>query len=297
MSHRALIRSSFSYRRAAIGVSALVSALAFAVAPGGAYAAGTGREATTIATDAAVASLRHAPKPTVVLVHGAFADASGWNGVVARLTRDGYTVRALANPLRGLASDSAYIRSFLDTIPGPVVLVGHSYGGAVITNAAVGEKQVKALVYVAALAPDTGESLAELQARPVAHPAEPLPAQAVPYTLPDGTTGADIYIDPAKFRSHFAADVPARTATQMAATQRPINATAAAGLTPDAAWHHIPSWYLLAKQDQAISPDLERFMATRAHAHLREINSSHAAMVSHPGAVTELIETADRATR
>ena len=295
MSRRSLIRS-FSYRRAAIGVGALLSVLAFAVAPGVASVAGTGREATTIATDAAVASAPHAPKPTVVLVHGAFADASGWNGVVARLTRDGYTVRSLANPLRGLASDSAYIHSFLNTIPGPVVLVGHSYGGAVITNAAVGEKQVRALVYVAALVPDSGESLADLQARTVAPPAPPLPAQVVPYTLPDGTTGTDLYIDPAKFRATFAADVPAGIAAQMAAGQRPINSAAAAGISPEAAWHDIPSWFLLAKQDQAISPDLERFMAARAHAHLTEINSSHAAMVSHPDAVTALIETADRAT-
>ncbi|WP_405984777.1 alpha/beta fold hydrolase [Streptomyces sp. NBC_00872] len=282
-----------SFRRTAV---IALSALTLAAIPIAAHAVNTGPAATTTGTHAAGATTHDRPKPTVVLVHGAFADASGWDGVVTRLTRDGYPVRALPNPLRGLASDSAYIHSFLDTIPGPVVLVGHSYGGAVITNAAAGEKQVKALVYVAAFAPDSGEDLAALNARPVAHPAPPLPAQPVPYTLPGGSSGLDLYLDPAKFRAAFAADVPAKTAVRMAAGQRPIDATALAGVTPEAAWRTVPSWYLVAKQDRAISPDLERFMAARARAHVTEINSSHAAMVSHPDAVTKLIEAAARAT-
>ncbi|MDH6221067.1 alpha/beta fold hydrolase [Streptomyces pseudovenezuelae] len=280
-------------RTAVVGLSAL----ALATITIAAHAVDTGSTATTTSTRATQATASDRPKPTVVLVHGAFADASGWDGVITRLTRDGYPVRALPDPLRGLASDSAYIHSFLKTIPGPVVLVGHSYGGAVITNAAVGEKQVKALVYVAAFAPDSGEDLADLSARPVAHPVPPLPVQPVPYTLPGGGSGLDLYLDPAKFRAAFAADVPARTAVRMAAGQRPIDATAIAGITPEAAWHTTPSWYLVAKQDHAISPDLERFMAARAHAHVTEINSSHAATVSHPAAVKDLIEQADRGTR
>ncbi len=295
MSHRLIGRASWPARRAAIGVGALVLALGSAAVPTGAQAADSTTSRSVPAANASTP--RTVTKPTVVLVHGAFADASGWNGVITRLTRAGYPVRALPNPLRGPATDSADIGRFLDTIPGPVVLVGHSYGGAVITNAAAGKDNVKALVYVAALAPETGERLADLQARPVEHPAEPLPAQAVPTVLPDGTPSTDIYIDPARFREHFAADVPAVLATPMAAAQRPIAASAAEGVTPHAAWHEIPSWYLVAKQDHAISPDLQRFMAARAGAHLKAINSSHAAMVSHPGAVSSLIEAADRATR
>ncbi|MYV97818.1 alpha/beta hydrolase [Streptomyces sp. SID3343] len=282
-----------SWRTAGVALSAL----ALTTIPITAHGADTGRAATSTGTHPASATTHNGPKPTVVLVHGAFADASGWDDVVTRLIHDGYPVRALANPLRGLASDSAYIHSFLNTIPGPVVLVGHSYGGAVITNAAIGNKQVKALVYVAAFAPDSGEDVTGLLARPVAHPAPPLPAQPVPYALPGGTSGVDIYLDPAKFRAAFAADVPAKTAARMAVEQRPIDAGANAGVTAEAAWHTIPSWYLVAKQDRAIAPDLQRFMAARVHAHVTEINSSHAAMVSHPATVTRLIEAADRGSR
>ncbi|WP_405970662.1 alpha/beta hydrolase [Streptomyces sp. NBC_00988] len=238
-----------------------------------------------------------APKPTVVFVHGAFADSSGWDGVMHRLRKDGYPVRAASDPLRGLASDSAYVAELLHSITGPIILVGHSYGGAVITDAAVGDPNVKALVYVAALAPDAGESLGSLTARPVAHPVPPLPVQPVSITEPDGTTGTDLYLDPARFRAAFAADVAPDTAADMAATQRPLDAAASVSPSGTPAWKTIPSWYLVASHDQILAPDLERFMAARAGSHTVEVNSSHAAMVSHPAAVAQLVEQADRGTR
>ena len=255
---------------------------------------------TVTAAQAAPSTAGHQPsaaKPTVVLVHGAWADSSGWDGVIQRLTADGYPVRAAANPLGGLATDSASVRSFLDSIPGPKIVVGHSYGGAVVTNAAANDPDIKALVYIAAFVPDTGESLASLSAQPVAHPIPALPVVPVPTAGPDGSQSAELYLDPAGFRQAFAGDVPAKTAALMAATQRPLAAAAFGEPTQQTAWKTTPSWYLVAKQDHAIAPDLERSMAKRAGSHTVEINSSHAAMVSHPNAVTDLIEDAARATR
>ncbi len=159
-------------------------------------------------------------KPTIVLVHGAWADASSWNSEIAGLQAAGYTVDAPASPLRSLSGDAAYIASSLKTITGPIVLVGHSYGGAVITNAADGNLNVKALVYIDAFVPDQGESVLQLAEQ---YPGSKLPASitTVPYT--DGTSsGTDVYINPADFRAAFAADVPANTAALMAATQRPV---------------------------------------------------------------------------
>ncbi|MGZ6638254.1 MAG: alpha/beta fold hydrolase [Solirubrobacteraceae bacterium] len=147
-------------------------------------------------------------KPTVVLVHGAFADSSGFGAVIDRLRRDGYSVRAAPNPLAGLQFDAATVRGFLDSIKGPKILVGHSYGGAVITQAASGDPDVKALVYLAALAPDRGEVLGDLVQEPVGHPVAPMPLVSVSVTQPDGTKRADLYLDPAEFRARFAADLP-----------------------------------------------------------------------------------------
>ena len=239
-------------------------------------------------------------KPTVVLVHGAFADSSGFGAVIDRLRRDGYTVRAAPNPLLGLQSDAATVRGFLDSIKGPKIVVGHSYGGAVITQAASGDPDVKALVYLAALAPDRGEVVGKLLDSPVAHPVAPLlPALVtVNVTQPDGTKRADLYLDPSQFRARFAADLPAGVAADLAATQRPLSAAALADtLTVEPAWKTIPSWYLVSKQDMGMSPDLERFMAERMHAHTSQIDSSHAVYLSHPEAVADLIEQAARATR
>ncbi len=177
------------------------------------------------------------------------------------------------------------------------MLAGHSYGGAVITEAATGDQDVKALVYIAAFAPDAGETLGELVAKPVAHPVPELPAVPVPYTKADGTPGTDLYLDATKFRATFAADLPAELTTAMAATQRPAEAGIFGEVASTPAWKTIPSWSLVATQDQAIAPDLERFMAERAHSRIVEVKASHVAMTSHPKAVANLIETAARATR
>ncbi|HYS41648.1 MAG TPA: alpha/beta hydrolase [Pseudonocardiaceae bacterium] len=229
------------------------------------------------------------PKPTIVLVHGAFADASGWAGVEQRLQKRGYTVIAPANPLRGVAGDSAYISSVLATISGPIVLVGHSYGGEVITNAATGNPTVKALVYIAAFAPDEGETSGLLATK---FPGSELtPANLVfrPYPVAGGTTGTDGYINPTVFHDVFCADIPANTAATMGASQRPAELATLSEPSGIPAWKTIPSWYLVANQDHAIPAAAERFMAHRMAAHTVEINSSHVAMISHPNAVTDLI--------
>jgi pimeloyl-ACP methyl ester carboxylesterase len=160
-------------------------------------------------------------KPTIVLVHGAFADSSGFTGVIDQLRRDGYPVRATPNRLLGLQSDAATVRGFLDSFKGPKILAGHSYGGAVITQAASGDSDVKALVYVAAFALDSNEVLGDLANRPVAHPLAPLPTVPVQSKQPDGTTGTDLYLDPSHFRARFAGDLPRRVAADLAATQPP----------------------------------------------------------------------------
>ena len=235
-----------------------------------------------VAVAAAPASARTPVKPTIVLVHGAFADASGFGAVTSRLQDRGYTVIAPANPLRGPASDAAYIASVMKTIDGPIVLVGHSYGGAVISEAATEVPGVKALVYINALALDQGESNLDISNRFPNRFVDAL----VPRPFPQGT---DLYVDPARFRSLFAPDIPARAAAQMAVAQRPVSAAAIQEKSTAPAWKTIPSWYLIGSQDQVISPDAQRFMARRAHAHTVEITSSHVSYISHPAAVTELI--------
>jgi pimeloyl-ACP methyl ester carboxylesterase len=232
------------------------------------------------------------PKPTIVLVHGAFADASGWTASIKQLSRQGYPVIAPANPLRGVAADSAYLASILATITGPIVLVGHSYGGEVITNAATGNPKVKALVYIAAFAPDKGETSGALASK---FPGSMLTQDNLvfrPYPLADGTTGTDGYINPAVFHQVFCADLPAGEAAVMAATQRPGSVITLGEPSGIPAWKTIPSWYLVAKQDNAIPAAAERFMAKRMGAHTTEINSSHVAMISHPAVVTQLIQAA-----
>ncbi|MDX2703885.1 alpha/beta hydrolase [Streptomyces sp. PA03-6a] len=276
--------------------------IAVATAFGLALAAG-------LATTASATQGHHtepAPKPTVVLVHGAWADSAGWTGVAKRLQADGYPVTAPATPLRGLGSDAAYLADYLKTVKGPVVLVGHSYGGAVITDAATGNPNVKALVYIAAFAPDKGESIADLVGKyPGSHlsddPAAPVPTalNAVPFTQADGSTGVDLYIKPDKFRDVFMSNrVSKSKAAALAATQRPITAQAVgepSAATP--AWKTIPSWYLVARDDRTIPPAAERFMASRAHAHTVETDGPHAVHVTDPGVVTRLVEKAATTTR
>lgn len=232
-------------------------------------------------------------KPTIVLVHGAFVDASSWNAVVGRLQADGYRVIAPANPLRGLPTDSAYIASVLRSVKGPIVLVGQSYGGAVISEAATGNSNVKALVYVSAFMPDKGEALGQLAAKFPGSELNPALVQ-VPFKNADGSTGTDLYVAPDKFRAVAAADLPETATSVAAAAQRPISATAFTDKATSAAWRTIPSWAAVATNDKAIAPDLERFEAKRAGSHTVEIDSSHSVMISHPDAITDLIRDAAR---
>ncbi|WP_432154352.1 alpha/beta fold hydrolase [Streptomyces tricolor] len=234
--------------------------------------------------------------PTVVLIHGAFADASSWSGVVERLQRHGHRVLAPALPLRGLASDAAYIRSVLDSVTGPVVLVGHSYGGAVISQAAADTPHVRALVYVAAFVPEVGESALQLTDR---FPGSTLGQATVTqyYPLPGGGQGEELIIKKDLFRRQFAAGVPVRTAQVMAAGQRPITLAALQEPATAAAWKTIPSWYLVATEDRNIPPAAERWMAERAGARTVAVRAPHAVSVSDPGPVTDLILRAVRTVR
>ncbi len=226
--------------------------------------------------------------PTVVLVHGAFADASSWNGVIELLQAKGINVTAPANPLRGIAIDSAYIAGVLDRTPGPVLAVGHSYGGAVITNAATNANNVHGLVYVAAFAPDEGEVLGQLTA---GSKDSVLNTALVPlhYPSPDGRTLVELAIDPAKFRDAFAADLPAAQTAVMAATQRPVAEAAFSEPTGAPAWKRLPSWAVVGSSDTAAGADIVRSMAERAGATITEIEASHVVMVSQPQPVTDVI--------
>jgi len=220
---------------------------------------------------------------TIVLVHGAFADASGWQDVIPILQRDGFNVVAVQNPLSSLANDVAWTRRVLEAQSGPVVVVGHSYGGAVITGAAAGNPNVRALVYVAAYAPDVGEPIGALNAL--------FPPTALGTALTIDAAGF-LYVDITRFRDLFAADLPERQTRVLAVTQKPLAATAFGETLEQAAWRTIPSWFLVAREDQAINPDLERFMARRMGARTSEISSSHVPFASHPNKVAELIEEA-----
>ncbi|MFD8258997.1 alpha/beta fold hydrolase [Streptomyces griseoluteus] len=228
-------------------------------------------------------------KPTIVLVHGAFADASSWNGVVGPLQRKGYKVIAAANPLRGIPQDSTYVASLLKSIKGPVILAGHSYGGEVISQAAAGNNNVKALVYINAIMPDVGESSNSLSAK---FPASPLTKalNQVPFRNGDGTSGTDLYVQTDKLRQVFAQDLPVAQTDLLGATQRPIALSAFADKLTAAAWHDKPVYVLVGKQDRSIDPGLERYEAKRAKARKTvEINSSHVSLISHPQVVKDLI--------
>ncbi|MEU2441781.1 alpha/beta fold hydrolase [Streptomyces rubradiris] len=234
-------------------------------------------------------------KPTVVLVHGAFADASSYAQVIPRLIARGLDVVAPAVPNRSLTGDAAYIASIVRQIPGPVVLVGHSYGGAVITVAGT-EDNVQALVYLAGYALEKGESLGELQGR---FPDSDLAAALVYTPFPvDGSTGTgtDVSVTPGRFPAVFAADVDPRLAEVLAVSQRPLAAQAFADPAPAAAWETKPSWGLVASADHTINPDVVRYGYQRAGMTTVEVDSSHLVMLSHPQRVVELIEEAVRAT-
>ena len=235
-------------------------------------------------------------EPTIVLVHGAFADASSWNDVVARLQQQGYTVVAPANPLRGVKADSAYLASVVNQIDGPVLLVGHSYAGAVIGIAGTDAPNVVGLVYVAAFAPDTDERLGDVAATSkdsllgTAQVQRWYPAGA------GGETALEFLVDPARFHEVFAADLPAEQAAVMAATQRPIAAAAFTDPCGPPAWRKLSSWAVVATGDVAAGADLVRSMAQRAGADIVEIDGSHVIMVSQPRVVADVIVTAARAS-
>ncbi|MCH4876354.1 alpha/beta hydrolase [Pseudomonas sp. TMW22090] len=232
-------------------------------------------------------------KPTVVLVHGAFADSSSWNGVVKILEKDGYPVIAASNPLRSLKGDAQAVADVLASVKTPVVLVGHSYGGPVITEAAYGNTNVKALVFVAAIAPEAGESTAELSGR---FPGGTLgPTLAPPVALADG--GKDLYIQQDKFHDQFAADVSNADAKLMAATQRPVTVAALNEASTEPAWKTIPSWFVYGDADKNIPAQAQAFMAERAHSKQTVVvkGASHVVMVSNPKVVASLIEKAANA--
>ena len=226
-------------------------------------------------------------QPTVVLVHGAFADASSWNGVIERLQQQGCTVVAPANPLRGVATDSAYLASVVNQLDGPVLLVGHSYGGAVITNAAA--TGVVGLVFVAAFAPDEGERLGDIEA---SSKDSVLNSALVQRQYPTGQgteTATEFAIDPALFREAFAADLPTEQTAVLAATQRPVAASAFTDVSGPPAWKMLPSWAVVATGDKAAGSDVVRSMAQRAGADILEVEGSHVIMISQPQVVADLI--------
>jgi pimeloyl-ACP methyl ester carboxylesterase len=237
-----------------------------------------------IASEAMASDAVKEPKPSVVLVHGAFADGSSWRHVIPLLEKDGYIVTAVQNPLTSLADDVATTRRAIEAQKGSVVLVGHSYGGVVITVAAAQTTNVKALVYIAAFAPDTGESAGALLKRSKA------PDVLGPALVPD--SGGFLFIDRAKFHDVFAKDVPLSEARIAAATQKPIFGGIFETSAEAAAWKIIPSWCLVATEDRAIDPNLERFMAKRIHATTVEVKASHVPFLSQPKEVVKLIKAA-----
>ena len=223
-------------------------------------------------------------KPTIVLVHGAWADGTGWQHVIPLLERDGYTVIAVQNSLASLADDIANTKRVIDAQKGPVVVAAHSYGGAVMTGAASGNANVKALVYLSAFAPDAGEAIGET----ISH----FPATVGGTAFQPDAAGF-LYIDRAKFHDYFCPDVPVAEARIMAATQKPLNSKIfAEPLVPSPAWKTIPSWFLVSTNDKMINPDQERFYAKRMKATTIEVPSSHVSLVSHPVEATKLIEDA-----
>ena len=231
-------------------------------------------------------------QPTVVLVHGAFADGSSWNEVIKRLQAEGLQVTAPANPLRGISIDSAYINSFLDQIPGPVLTVAHSYGGAVITNAATNANNVVGLVYVAAFAPDEGEPLGAIASN---SKDSVVTSTLIPLQYPTGEgqeTAAEFTIDPEKFHEVFAADLSVEQTALMAATQRPLSGLPFSEPTGVPAWKNLPSWAVVSTGDKVVGTDAVRSMAERAGATITEVEGSHVIMMSQPQVVAEAILTA-----
>lgn len=294
------IISALRRRRRTAGVLSSL-AVAAILLPTGAAAASATPAAVAATAPAVSADCHNEVKPTIVLVHGAWATSSSWSGVVTKLINAGYTVQAAPNPLRGLTADSEYLKSYLSSIAGPIVLVGHSYGGAVITRAATGNKNVKALVYDDAYIPDTGEDISTLSTA----------ASALAKAKTDGLASVfqlapypgapkdvyDTYLLPSVVFSSFAPDVPHAQAAVVAATQDPTSLIALGEpLSGVPAWKSIPSWDVVGRQDKIIPEAAQLNMAHRAKSHITEINSSHVSLISHPNAVAAVIVQAARAT-
>ena len=243
-----------------------------------------------IARAVARAHKAHPAKPTIVLVHGAWADASSWSRVITRLQSDGYTVDAPPDPLRGIASDSASLADFLKTIPGPVVLVGHSYGGAVIPNAAIGDSEVKALVYVDAFIPDQGQTILQLtSAKPGSHLAGD-PKNVFNFVpVGPGAGDVDVYVKPSVFPDAFANGLSRTLADELAASQRPLALSALQEPSGPPAWATIRSWSVIGTRDHVIPPGEQIAMSRHAGAHITEIDAPHLSMLADPSGVTDVI--------
>jgi pimeloyl-ACP methyl ester carboxylesterase len=237
-------------------------------------------------------------KPTVVLVNGAWANNAAWSGVIERLETEGYTVVAPPNPLQSLKGDAGTIADLLKTIKGPIVLVGHSYGGAVITNAATGNHNVKALVYVDAFAPAKGESVLALDSTKPGSALGAGPTKVFNFVpFPGAKTGdAELYVKPAVFEQAFANGLPAKEGAVLAATQSPAVYSALTAPSGTPAWKTIPSWYVLGTIDKAIPPAIQLFMAQRIHAHITRVRAGHLSMVAAPGVIARVITAAAKAT-
>ncbi len=280
----------------------LLAALLLAV---GVFAATSGAGARAATTHPRTAASRHrrgrrarVTKPTIVLVHGAWANTSSWDGVIQRLNAAGYTAYAPVNPLQSLKGDSETIADFLQTIKGPIVLVGHSYGGMVITNAAYGNPNVKALVYVDAFAPAQGENALHLDGLAPGSVLSGPPAQTfTPVSYPGAPAGDAIeYLQKAAFEQGFANGLPAKEAATLWATQAaPVQSSLTDPSGPPA-WKTIPSWYVLGTADHAIPPAVQLYMAQRIHAHITKVDADHLSMIEAPGVVTNVIEQAANAT-
>jgi pimeloyl-ACP methyl ester carboxylesterase len=236
------------------------------------------------------------PHPTVVLVHGAFADASGFAGLIRELASAGDEVLAPPNPLRGVATDAAAVRAVAAGVAGPVVLVGHSYGGAVITQASVDLENVVGMVYLAAFAPASGESCASVQ-EPFPPPLLASTIRPTPYDAVGAVGGPELVIDKSQFRETFCADVPVDVAAIMAVSQRPLAAAAIGEPLSAQGWSSRPTWYQVSTRDNAISPDAQRFMAARMNATVDEIDGSHTVFIARPVSVGAFIARALAATR
>ena len=237
-------------------------------------------------------------RPTVVLVNGAWANSAVWSGVIERLQSEGYTVDAPPNPLQSLSGDAATIADFLQTIDGPIVLVGHSYGGAVITNAATGNRNVKALVYVDAFAPAEGESVLGLDSIKPGSALGAGPTKVFNFVpFPGAKAGdAELYVKPAVFVKAFANGLPAKEGAVLAATQGPAVYSALTAPSGTPAWKTIPSWYVLGTIDRAIPPAIQLFMAQRIHAHITRVKAGHLPMVAKPRVIAKVIRAAAKAT-